>query len=113
MAEITSLPDDKFNVIVESKMDQLRLLWLVNKIGEAKLRKSVAKYQNRYPESKPFVSVLLQWYRLKVPTSVYAPAIVPVYWVYILRLRKAPKIKIGVTGRWPQRAFNFLSRAID
>lgn len=99
---IDQLPADQFNVVVENDMDRLRLLWLVNRIGETKLRKSVAKYMARWPGSLPFVSTLLQWYGLKVPVAVYAPAEasvrIPVYWVYLLWLADGSKIKVGMTG---------------
>lgn len=41
---VTELPPDQFNVLVENDMDEARLLWLVNRIGETKLRKTAAKY---------------------------------------------------------------------
>lgn len=41
-------PPDQFHVVVENDMNDARLLWLGNRIGEAKLRKSVAKCQNRW-----------------------------------------------------------------
>ena len=59
ISPINELPSDQFNVVVENDMDRARLLWLVNQIGEPKLRKSVAKYNARWPGSKPFVSTLL------------------------------------------------------
>ncbi|MDO8040304.1 hypothetical protein [Janthinobacterium sp. SUN137] len=40
---IDELSPDQFHVVVENEMDPARLLWLVNRIGEALLRKSVAK----------------------------------------------------------------------
>jgi hypothetical protein len=102
------LPPDQYSVRVENDMDSARLLWLVNKIGETQLRKSVAKYQTRYPGTKPFVSVILGWYQLTVPVAVYAPRRVPVYWLYLLSVKGSGKVKIGFTGRWPYRAFDFL-----
>lgn len=102
------LPPDNFDVLVHNDMDYARLLWLVNRIGEAKLRMSVAKYQARWPGTQPFVSTILKWYRLKVPVEVFAPKPVPVYWLYLLCLRSGPKVKIGLTSQWPHRAFAFL-----
>jgi hypothetical protein len=102
---IDQLPPDQFNVEVENDMDRARLLWLVNHVGEAKLRRSVAKYQVRWPKSRPFVSTLLKWYRLKVPVAVYAPVAIPVYWLYVLYKRDNSEIKVGVTGKWPVRVF--------
>lgn len=55
---IGELPPDQFHVVVENDMDRARLMWLVNRIGEATLRKSVAKCHARCPECKPFVSIL-------------------------------------------------------
>jgi hypothetical protein len=102
---IDELPADQFNVVVEDDMDHARLLWLANRIGEAKLRNSVAKYQARWPGSKPFVSTLLKWYRLKVPVAVYIPVRVPVYWLYLLCKRDGTEVKVGMTGDWPSRVF--------
>lgn len=105
---MNSLPDDNFGVYVENEIDRVRLLWLVNQIGEEKLRRSVGKYKAKYRDAQPFVSRLLTWYRVKVPVELYAPVRVPVYWVYVLCLRAQPKIKIGMTGSWPKRAFDFV-----
>jgi hypothetical protein len=109
---IDQLPPDQFNVIVENEMDRLRLLWLVNKIGEAKLRNGVAKYMARWPGDQPFVSTMLKWYGLKVPVEVYAPhdgsVRIPVYWLYLLWLADGSKIKVGMTGDWPWRAYAFV-----
>lgn len=76
---IETLPPDDFGVDVDNDIDRACLLWLVNRSGETKLRASVAKYQARWPGSKPFVWTLLKWYRLKVPRGVYAPVRLPVY----------------------------------
>jgi hypothetical protein len=59
-ARFTALPPDHFGVHVADEMDEKRLLWLVNEIGEAKLRRSVEKYHERYPDARPFVSRLLK-----------------------------------------------------
>lgn len=102
---IDELPADNFNIVVENDMDRARLLWLVNKIGESKLRKSAAKYQARYPGSLAFVSTILGWYGLKVPTAVYLPVRIPVYWLYLLYRVDGSEVKVGMTGAWPERAF--------
>jgi hypothetical protein len=106
--KIDELPPDQYNVVVENDMDHARLLWLVNEIGEDKLRKSVAKYQARYPGCQPFVSTMLKRFGRTVPVEVYAPKPIPVYWLYLLSLKDSPKVKVGFTGHWPQRAFAFL-----
>jgi hypothetical protein len=111
---IDQLPADQFNVVVENDMDRLRLLWLVNQIGEAKLRNGVAQHIARWPGSQPFVSTMLKWYGLKVPVAVYAPddgsVRIPVYWLYLLWLVDCSKIKVGITGDWPWRAYAFVKR---
>ena len=104
---IDALPPDQFDVVVENDMDAARLLWLVNRIGIDKLRNSVDKYKTRWPDSKPFVSTLLRWYRLKVPVAVYAPVRIPVYWLYLIYLRDGREVKIGMTGGWPARVFAY------
>lgn len=105
---LRDLPSDQFNVVIENDVDKARLLWLANKIGETKLRKSVAKYQARWPESKPFVSTLLRWYQLKVPVAVYAPVRVPVYWLYLLYKHDGSEVKVGITGDWPRRVYSLV-----
>jgi len=105
------LPPDQYGVLVEDEVDAIRLKWLVDAIGETKLRRSVAKYNVQYPGCKPYVSRLLNWYHRKVPVKLYAAVPVPVYWVYILRMQCDPKIKIGMTGRWPYRAWDFVRKA--
>lgn len=105
------LPPDHYGVLVANEMDVARLKWLAEAIGETKLRRSVTKYRVRYPDSQPFVSLLLKWYHLKVPVRLYAAVPVPVYWVYILRMQRSPKIKIGMTGRWPYRAWDFVRKS--
>lgn len=104
------LPPDQYGVLLANERDAIRLKWLVSTIGETKLRRSVAKYSIRYPESQPFVSVILGWYHLKVPARLYSAVPVPVYWVYILRLRERAVMKVGMTGRWPQRAWDFVRK---
>lgn len=112
---IETLPADDFGVELQNDGDCACLLWLVNRIGETKLRSSVAKYQERWPASRPFVWTLLRWYRLKVPRAVYAPVSAPVYWLYVLCRRDGSEVKIGQTGNWPSRAYAFALpyRALD
>jgi hypothetical protein len=104
----TTLPEDNFGVHVENEIDERRLLWLVNQIGETKLRNSAAKRSKYYPDSKLFVSVILKRFQLKVPPSVYTEVKVPIYWVYILVLQDHSAIKVGMTGGWPNRAYTFV-----
>ena len=73
----TVLPADNFDMFVENEMDERRLLWLVNQIGETKLRKSAAKRSHYYPEAKLFVSVILKRFNLKVPVNLYAEVKAP------------------------------------
>jgi hypothetical protein len=98
------LVPDNCGVLVENDMDRRRLLWLASKIGEVKLRASAQKYRDRYPASLPYVSLLLKWYRLKVPTAVYAPVRSAVYSVYMLELIDGSAIKVGYSSCWTQRA---------
>ncbi len=107
----SNLPEDNFGVHVEDEMDVQRLLWLVNQIGETKLRKSAAKRNKYYPDRKLFVSVILKRFQLKVPPNVYAEVKVPIYWVYLLVLHDHSAIKVGMTGRWPNRAYDFVKTA--
>lgn len=112
--QISDLPSHNYGVIVENEMDARHLLWLVNEIGEKKLIASVEKYNKKYPDDQPFVSLLLKWYRLKVPVSVYAPVNIPIYQVYIMDHIETSKIKIGFTGNWLSRVSNLSrNRSID
>ena len=106
-----TLPPDNFGVYVENDMDKRKLLWLVNQIGEKKLRISSGKYKNEYPESDVFVSKVLKWHRLKVPAEVFTEVNIPIYRVYILCLQDQSALKLGFTGRWPMRAFDFVRTA--
>lgn len=110
---IESLPADFYGVHVQNEIDALRLLYLVEKIGEKKLRSTVKKVTDRYPGFKPFVSKLLGWYRIKVPVSVYAPVEIPLYRVYALILLDHSKIKIGYSKNWVKRASNFHISSFD
>lgn len=110
LTKFTSLPEDNFGVLVEDEKDARRLLWLVNQIGEAKLRKSAAK-RGQYPDSQLLVSVILQRFQLKVPTHVYAEVKVPIYCAYVLALSDGSAVKVGMTGDWPGRAYSFVKTA--
>jgi len=59
-------------------------------------------------ETKPFVSVLLKRFRLKVPTRIFAPVNVPVYRIYVLLLSDHSKLKVGFSGNWVKRAFDII-----
>jgi hypothetical protein len=80
---IKTLPDGDFGVDVDSNEARACLLWPVDQIGATNLRAGVAKYQARWPGSKPFVWTLLKWYRLKVPRWACASVRVPVFWLYV------------------------------
>jgi hypothetical protein len=109
LGPVTELPPDNFNVIVENETDRARLLWLVNQISEAKVRRTAGKYEARYPGSQIFVSKLLKIYGLKVPVEVYAPVRIPVYWLYLLYKRDRSEVKVGFTGDWPWRVTALVS----
>lgn len=106
-----ALPEDNFGVHVENDKDARKLLWLVNEIGEKKLRISSSKYKEQYPESDVFISTVLRWHGLKVPFKIYSPVVVPIYAVYVLMLHDHSALKIGFTGRWPLRSYDFLKTA--
>lgn len=101
------LPADNCDVHVDNEIDEIRLLWLINKIGEEKVRRSAKKYAY-YPESKIFVSTLLKRFHLKVPVELYAPKIVPIYNVYLLALADKSAFKIGYSGDLASRVFSFV-----
>jgi len=67
---VSVLPDDYYDVIVENDKDIKSLLWLVNRVGEERLKGSVDKYMRRY-KMKPYVSTILKAYNFKVPVDVY------------------------------------------
>lgn len=102
------LPFDSYGVQVDNERDRLTLQWLVQAIGEAKLRRSVEKHSRRYPDRRPFVSLLLRWYNLKVPVAVYAPVAVPIFSVYLLVLADGSAVKIGSTGDVARRVRGML-----
>jgi hypothetical protein len=106
-----SLPFDNFGVHVENEMDMRRLLWLVNTIGEEKLRASAKKRNKYYPDSKLFVSVILKRFHLKEPAKIYTEVTTPIYRVYVLVLRDHSCIKLGMTSAWPDRAYAFVKTA--
>ncbi|ODB85617.1 hypothetical protein A3194_12340 [Candidatus Thiodiazotropha endoloripes] len=81
-------------------MDRRRLQFLVEKVGQVKIRRSAAKYSNKHPGSKIFVSRLLKYYQTKVPTHIYAPVKVPIYHLYVLVHLETNTQKIGVSGDW-------------
>lgn len=105
--KIKSLPADFYGVHIENEIDEKRLLYLVNVIGEDKLYASVRKVTEKYPDSKPFVSKLLKRYRVVVPVSVYAQVPVPIFRVYVLILKDHSKLKIGFSRNWISRAADF------
>ncbi len=104
---LPELPVHHYGVHVENEMDARRLLYLVEQIGAAKVEGSAARYSEKYPGSRIFVSALLKRYRVKVPARIFAPVNVPVYRVYVLVHAKSRKLKIGVSGDWTRRAFAF------
>jgi T5orf172 domain len=107
----TELPEDSFGVLVKNDIDEKKLLWLVNEIGEEKLRKSALKRNKYYPDSLLFVSVILKRFNLKVPPHVYREVNVPVYWVYILVLNDLSAVKIGITGNLLERVRSYVKTA--
>lgn len=104
---LPELPAHHYGVHVENEMDARRLRYLVEQIGAARVEGSAARYSEKYPGSRIFVSALLKRYRVKVPARVFAPVNVPVYRVYILVHAESRKLKIGVSGDWTRRAFRF------
>lgn len=106
-----SLPEDHFGVFIENEKDVRKLLWILNAIGEKKLRKSSSTYKKKYPDSDVFISTVLRWHKLKVSFKVYSPIVVPIYAVYVLMLEDHSTLKIGFTGRWPLRSYDFLKTA--
>ncbi|RWZ85636.1 MAG: hypothetical protein EO766_16340 [Hydrotalea sp. AMD] len=98
----------KYRVVLDGEVDRLRLFWLINAIGETKLNRSIDKYIARYPGCFPFVSYLLKIYNKRVPTSVYAPSLIPQSVVYLLVLADNSQLKIGESNCWVKRAFSFV-----
>lgn len=106
---LPDLPGDHYGVHVENEMDARRLHYLVGRIGAAKVAGSAARYAEKYPGSKIFVSVLLKRYGIKVPPQVYTEVNTPVYRVYILLHSSSAKLKVGVSGNWIVRSGQFSS----
>ena len=104
---MVDLPDDCYGVYIENDMDKIRLKYLVEQIGEKKLKSSIDKYHKKWPDSKPYVSTLLKWYRITVPVHLYAPINVPIYYVYLLVNHRHSAMKIGVSGNWVSRTHAF------
>ncbi len=104
---LPELPAHHYGVHVENDMDARRLLYLVEQIGAAKVEGSAARYSEKYPGCRIFVSALLKRYRVKVPARIFAPVNVPLYRVYVLVHAESHKLKIGVSGDWTRRAFRF------
>lgn len=101
------LPAHHFGVHVENEMDALRLLYLIEQIGSAKVERSAAKYSTKHPGSMIFVSALLKLYRVRVPSRIYAPVNVPLFRVYLLLDPASSKLKLGCSGDWTSRAAQF------
>ena len=102
------LPPDQYGVLVENEVDELKLRWLVDNVGENSLRAAVSLLAARYPGRQPFVSTVLKRMHVRVPVKVYRAVCVPVYWLYFLTLHDLSKVKIGMSGRWAQRACSFV-----
>jgi hypothetical protein len=106
------LPNDNYGVFIANDMDRRRLQYLVEKVGEDKIRRSATKYANKNPGSKIFVSRLLKYYQTKVPSHIYAPVKAPIYHLYILVHLETNTQKIGVSGDWAMaRRIAFLGNA--
>lgn len=106
------LPSHHYGVDVSDEMDARRLQYLIDKVGVEKVIASAARYSEKYPGSKIYVSTLLKRYHIKVPVKVYAAVNVPLYRVYILAHTESNKIKIGYSGNWLNRLASF-SRKLD
>ncbi|MEW6414239.1 MAG: hypothetical protein AB1482_03185 [Pseudomonadota bacterium] len=106
---LPELPAHHYGVHVENEMDARRLRYLVEQVGAAKVEGSAARYSEKYPGSRIFVSVLLKRYGVRVPARLFAPVNVPIYRVYVLVHAPSRKLKIGVSGDWTRRAFRFTS----
>lgn len=107
----TELPEDNFGLYVENRVDELKILWVANKIGEKKLRASANKRSKYYPESPLFISTIIKRFHLKIPLSVYSEVPIAIYRVYVLVTKDLTKVKIGMTGRWPERVSDFVKTA--
>jgi len=64
---IAELPEHHYEVYVKNETDARRLAYLVAKVGQDKVMKSVTRYSQQHPDSKIYVSTLLRDFKLKVP----------------------------------------------
>lgn len=108
-----TLPDDEFGVLVLNDSDRRKLIWLVNQIGETKLRRAVNDLANRYPGSKPYVSTLQKRFNRKPPLHVYQEVKVLIHRVYVLVVADNSKLKVGFSGDWIIRMSNLPNDAND
>lgn len=69
--EKLDMPEDAYGVLVLNEVDARRLKYLVEQIGEAKLRRHTKMYAEKWEGAKPFVSKVLKTFQVKVPTSAY------------------------------------------
>jgi hypothetical protein len=92
-------------VQLPSEMDRLRLAWLIAEVGMPKVQSSITKWQTNKPSSPLYVSDLLGWYRRRVPTEIFAPALFKRPVVYLLRSKAEETFKIGESSEWLMRAF--------
>jgi hypothetical protein len=102
------LPFYQDSVLIETEIDELKMRWLVESVGEGAVRTVVDALAVKYPGRKPYVSTLLTRLRKRMPVEVYRPVNVPIFWVYFLALHDLSKVKIGMSGNWTQRACSFL-----
>lgn len=102
------LPFYQGSVLIETEIDKLKMIWLVESVGESAIRTAVDALAVKYPGRKPYVSTLLKRLRRRVPVQVYRPMTVPIFWVYFLALHDHSKVKIGMSGNWTHRACSFL-----
>jgi hypothetical protein len=111
MSTFSELPEDKFGLHVANLRDEQTLLWLVNKIGEAKVRVSASK-RGAYPESPLFVSTIVKRFGLKVPNEIFSEKRVKIARLYLLVLKDLSAVKVGVTSDWPGRAYAFVKNKL-
>jgi len=96
------IPSDYYGVLIETDVDLIKLRYLVELIGEAKIRRSAERYTEKWPDTKPYISKLLKDYRVKVPVSLYRKVPTPVYCVYVLIIAGQDALKIGMS-QYPLR----------
>ncbi len=104
--QFDELPDDDFGALVMSDSDRRTLIWLVNEVGESKIRRASVDLANKYDGAKPYVSTLLKRFGRKVPTHVWAPVKVLIYRVYCVVTADKTAFKVGFSGDWIVRACN-------